>query len=274
MQRFMRFPGWKAKAMTLSYDDAVVFDKRLVSIMQTYGLKGTFNVNGGMLSDKFYRRMNEADAVELYKNSGMEVAMHGLDHAFLGGCTGADILKEYYEDKIKLEQTFGTIMRGGAYAFGVCNDEIVNVLKTLGVSYFRTTVSSNTFDIPTDWLRLQPTCKHNAENTFELLDKFLKCAPDKEYRAYPKLFYLWGHSYEYEDQNNWEIIEKFGQKTAEYDDIWHATNVEIYDYVKAYESLIFSAAGDKVFNPSATDVYLWLDQKRVLAKANTTTVIE
>ena len=26
MQKFMRFPGWKTKAMTLSYDDAVIFD--------------------------------------------------------------------------------------------------------------------------------------------------------------------------------------------------------------------------------------------------------
>ena len=274
MQRFMRFPGWKAKAMTLSYDDAVVFDKRLVEIMTRYGLKGTFNINGGMMSERFYRRMNEADLVALYHAAGMEVALHGLDHAFLGGGTGADILKEYYEDKIKLEKTFGTLMRGGAYAFGVCNDEIVNVLKTLGVSYFRTTISTNRFDIPTDWLRLQPTCKHTADNLFDLLDGFCSANPDKEYRAYPMLFYLWGHSYEFEDQNNWEIIEQFGEKVAEHEDIWHATNVEIYDYVKAYEGLIFSAAGDKVFNPSGTDVYLWANQKRVLAKANATTVIE
>ena len=274
MQRFMRFPQWKAKAMTLSYDDAVVFDKRLVEIMTRYGLKGTFNINGGMMSERFYRRMNEADALALYHAAGMEVALHGLDHAFLGGGTGADILKEYYEDKIKLEKTFGTLMRGGAYAFGVCNDEIVNVLKTLGVSYFRTTISTNRFDIPTDWLRLQPTCKHTADNLFDLLDGFCSANPDKEYRAYPMLFYLWGHSYEFEDQNNWEIIEQFGEKVAEHEDIWHATNVEIYDYVKAYEGLIFSAAGDKVFNPSGTDVYLWANQKRVLAKANATTVIE
>ena len=92
MQRFLRFPGWKAKAMTLSYDDAVIFDKRLISIMQKHGLKGTFNVNGGMLSHDFYRRMDKDEALALYQNSGMEVAMHGLDHAFLAGSTGADIM--------------------------------------------------------------------------------------------------------------------------------------------------------------------------------------
>jgi len=274
MQKFMRFPDWKAKAMTLSYDDAVIFDERLIAIMQKYGLKGTFNVNGGMMNEKHYRRMNEETAVKLYKNTGMEVAMHGLNHEFLRGGIGADVLKEYYEDKIKLEETFGEIMRGGAYAFGVYDDDIVHILKMLGLSYFRTTESSNSFDIPTDWLRLKPTCRHAADNLFELLDNFLAETPDKIYNAKPRLFYLMGHSYEFEDNDNWEIIEKFGKKVSEFDDIWHATNAELYDYVKAYEDLIFSANGDKVLNKSATDVYLWLDRKRILAKANSVTKIE
>ena len=274
MQRFMRFPGFKSKAVTLSYDDAVIFDERLIAIMQKYGLKGTFNVNGGMLSSKFYRRMDKEQAIALYKNSGMEVAMHGLDHAFLEGSTGADIVKEYYEDKLVLEREFGEIMRGGAYAFGVVNDEIVSVLKTLGLSYFRTTKASDGFAIPKDWLRLQPTCRHAAENLFELTESFLAAKPNSHYNAKPLLFYLWGHSYEFEDNNNWEIIERFGETVAAADDIWHATNAEIYDYTKAYEGLIFSAAGDKVFNPSPIDVCLWVNRRQVLAKANLVTEIE
>ena len=43
----MRWPGFLRKAVTLSYDDGVVFDKRLISIMDKYGLKGTFNINSG-----------------------------------------------------------------------------------------------------------------------------------------------------------------------------------------------------------------------------------
>ena len=274
MQRFVRFPGWKAKAMTFSYDDAVIFDERLIKLLRKYGFKGTFNVNGGMLSHEFYRRMNKEEAVALYQGSGMEVAMHGLDHAFLGGSTGADVLKEYYQDKIELEKTFGEIIRGGAYAFGVCNEEIVNVLKTLGVSYFRTTACTEGFDLPTDWLRWGPTCRHINEKLFELLDKFLAETPDKIYDAKPRLFCLFGHSYEFEDNDNWDLIERFCAKTAEHEDIWHATNAEIYDYVQAYEHLIFSAAGDRILNNSATDIYLWLDRKRVIAKANSITVIK
>ena len=41
------------------------------------------------------------------------------------------------------------------------------------------------------------------------------------------------------------------------DDIWYATNIEIYDYVKAYENLILSADCSAVYNPSSVDV--WID---------------
>ena len=41
----MRFPGGKAKALTLSYDDGVRQDKKLIEIFNKNGIKGTFNVN-------------------------------------------------------------------------------------------------------------------------------------------------------------------------------------------------------------------------------------
>ena len=43
---------------------------------------------------------------------------------------------------------------------------------------------------------------------------------------------------------------------GEMDDIWYATNGQIYDYVQAYQRLQFSAEGDFVYNPSAMDVYI------------------
>ena len=276
--KLMRFPDWKDKAMTLSYDDAVIYDERLIQIMQKYGLKGTFNVNGGCFA-RNARRMDEETAVRLYQNSGMEVAMHGFKHLTLTACNNAEIMNEFYQDKVELEKLFGVVMRGGAYAFGAYNDESVRVLQSLGVSYFRTVKSTHSFDIPTDWLQLNPTC-HHKDNIMELLAEFVgeteKRIPfqSKIEKRKAKLFYMFGHSFEFNDDNNWELIEGFGAKVAEYDDIWHATNSEIYDYVKAYDNLIFTAKGDKVLNLSPIDVYLWIDGQNVLAKANATTAID
>ena len=45
VSRFLRFPGGKSRAVTLSYDDGVVQDKKLMNIFDKYGLKATFNIN-------------------------------------------------------------------------------------------------------------------------------------------------------------------------------------------------------------------------------------
>ena len=39
----------KNKAITFSYDDGVTQDKRLIEIFNKYDLKGTFNINSGLL---------------------------------------------------------------------------------------------------------------------------------------------------------------------------------------------------------------------------------
>lgn len=44
---YIRFKDGKTKAFTLSYDDCVVQDKRLIEIFNKYGLKSTFNICSG-----------------------------------------------------------------------------------------------------------------------------------------------------------------------------------------------------------------------------------
>ena len=46
----MKFDG-KYKAITFSFDDGNQDDVRLVGILNKYGLKGTFNLNSGKLSE-------------------------------------------------------------------------------------------------------------------------------------------------------------------------------------------------------------------------------
>ena len=38
MDQFLRFPGFRLKALTLSYDDGTIHDRRLVEIMKKYGI--------------------------------------------------------------------------------------------------------------------------------------------------------------------------------------------------------------------------------------------
>ncbi|MEJ0000406.1 MAG: hypothetical protein WDO13_15365 [Verrucomicrobiota bacterium] len=61
------------------------------------------------------------------------------------------------------------------------------------------------------------------------------------WRSQLRLLYVWGHSYEFDRDKNWELIEQFGAKVGGRDDIWYATNIEIVDYCEALRRVEFSA---------------------------------
>lgn len=86
----------------------------------------------------------------------------------------------------------------------------------------------------------------------------------------PWLFYLWGHSYEFDNNSNWDVIEKFAEKMGGRDDIWYATNIEIYDYVNAYKQLIFNADGTVIYNPTAYDLWMRINEELFEIKAGET----
>lgn len=258
----MRFPEGKQKALTLSYDDGVEQDVRLIEIMQKNGLKGTFNLNSGRYPaqpvprepGKVHRRMTKESATSLYGGSGMEVAVHGLSHCFMDRLPSNLCLEEIVQDRKNLEEQFGTIVRGMAYPYGTFSDDLVQMLRYAGIAYARTTVSTEKFDVPKDWLRWNPTCHHKNSRLMELARDFAENRR-RNFRN-PWLFYLWGHSYEFEQDDNWPVIEEFASYMAGRPDIWYATNLEICDYVENWYRLIFSMDGSRVFNPTCCDLYL------------------
>lgn len=255
----MRFPEGKKKAVTLSYDDGVEQDIRLIEIMRKNGLKGTFNLNSGCFAPEgrvypkgtIHRRMPKAQCVSLYKENGMETAIHGLTHPWLEKLPEVICTYEILQDRRNLEKEFDTIVRGMAYPFGTYNDSVVETLKKCGIAYARTTVSTEKFEMPEDWLRMPATCHHNNPRLMELAKKFT----ETEVLNNPMLFYLWGHSYEFEADDNWNVIEEFAEYMGNRDDIWYATNLEIYDYAAAFKQLIFSADGSMVYNPTEKTLY-------------------
>ena len=93
-------------------------------------------------------------------------------------------------------------------------------------------------------------------------------------KQYLKLMYVWGHSYEFDNNDNWEVIEKFAQYVGGREDIWYATNGEIYEYVQAYNSLQYSADGHLVKNPTAVDVYIHYFGKPYVIPAGKTVELE
>lgn len=277
---YIRFPQFKNKALTLSYDDGVRQDKRLIEIMKKHGLKGTFNINSDLFEKEWdgkstSGRMTEREVLDLYVPAGMEVAVHGHKHLSLTNVSDEIATNDVLTDRKELERLFGQIISGMAYAYGSYDDNVVDALKHCGISYSRTVTSTGRFDLPADWLRLPATCHHNDPRLMQLANEFLaEPSSDRWWAQQARLFYLWGHSYEFDSNDNWQVIEEFSELVGGRADVWYATNGEIYNYLQACDRVKFSVDGTLAYNPSCLDVYFDMSGKRVVVPAGKTAVIK
>ena len=272
---YLRFPGGKAKCLTLSYDDVVEQDQQLCALMETYGIAGTFNINSGLYVEeghvfepgRVHRRMTEKAAVALYNRSPLfEVATHSYTHPYLEAMTPVQITQQILSDRMAIEQQFGCICRGHAYPYGTYSQQVIDCLRACGIVYARTIKATQKLTLPEDFLQWHPTCHHNSPQLMELAERFVSAPTNRR----PCLFYLWGHSYEFEADNNWSVIEEFFKKVGGRDDIWYATNIQVCDYIQAFRQLIWNAEGNRVYNPTATDLWLCLDRETYCIKAGQT----
>ena len=71
-------------------------------------------------------------------------------------------------------------------------------------------------------------------------------------------------AYEFDDYDNWNVIEEFAKAVSGNETIWFATNIEICKYVEAYKRLGYFADGKTVYNPTLID--LWMEDEGVTYK--------
>ena len=252
------YPQGKKRALTFSYDDGQKYDRKLVEIFNRYGMKATFHLNSGTLSasgdpsDMFVGR-NELR--ELY--AGHEVACHGVWHKNLAYQSAQGILRELAEDRKALEQLTGGFVQGLSYAFGCYSAEVENIARTVGIKYSRTVEDTKQFHVPMNFLEWHPTCHHEDPNLMELGKQLMNT---QDWQEIP-LMYVWGHSFEFGNKGNWDLMEAFCEQMAGNDSIWYATNMEICDYINAIRSLVFSMDGSRVYNPTLQTVWMTQDGK-------------
>ena len=273
--RFLRYPGGKPKAVTLSYDDGCMSDVRFSDVITAAGLKCTFNLSSTSA-------MSDEQIKEKILNRGHEVAIHCAHHRAPGAQSAIAGIKEVLECRLALEEKFDMIIRGMAYpdtgityfTNGATYENIKRYLMDLDVAYARTLGGDNKdFRLPNDWHAWMPTVRHANPEILEYIDEFVSFEMHPSVyvsRRYPRLFYLWGHSFEFDGANNWELLDTICDKLGNKEDTWYATNMEIYEYVKAYDSLIFSADETKIYNPTLSDIWLEIDGEVMCIKSGET----
>lgn len=218
----------KMKAVTFSYDDGIEQDIRLIELLDRYGLRGTFNLNLGLQdrritfrkSDLIVRHLDKADIPKVYANH--EIAGHTTTHPRLTELDSAAIREEIFACHDGLQQLTGRAVTGMAYPYGDYDDRVVDIARKLGVQYARTTTQCECFELPADPLRLTTTCRHANPKALDLARAFVESDPNR-----PQLFYLWGHSYEFDEFGTWDMIEEFCKTVSNRTDIFYGTNSEV-----------------------------------------------
>ncbi len=224
----------KKKALTFSYDDGVTQDIRMIEILDRYGLKGTFNLNSELLGHSGSLIRNGVEvrhdkvAPEQVRRvyEGHEVAAHTLTHPFLPRTEDDEVIRQVEEDRRRLSALCGYEVVGMAYPGGGINhDGRVEALirERTGIRYARTTDANARFSVQSDLIAFEPTVYHiDTDEMFALGERFLAYDGDA-----PALFYVWGHSYEFDAWNFWDRFEEFCAMMSEKDDVFYGTNREV-----------------------------------------------
>lgn len=225
----------KKKAVTFSYDDGVTQDIRLVEIFSKYNLKATFNLNSELLGKEgslirnggvrvAHTKVSAQDVRSVY--DGHEVAAHTLTHPALCTLSDEEVVREVEEDRLALSALCGYEVLGMAYpGGGVNHDARVERLirEKTGIRYARTTDASGSFAPQADRFAFAPTVYHlDTDAMFALGETFLASESEA-----PQLFYIWGHSYEFDAWDFWERFEDFCRMISGRDDIFYGTNREV-----------------------------------------------
>lgn len=238
------------KYFTLSFDDGLEQDKRLLGLMHKYGLKGTFNLNAGLFGTKGevkgigtigfqdcevgvrhhwpfsyvpHNRIPEDEIAQVYV--GMEIASHGFRHEALGKLDEEALHSAVNLNKVTLEKLVGTQIYGYAFAQGSTSTTAQSYLKSKGYRYARLVRPSKQFDFPAEPLALCPTCSCIDKDTPSLVERFIKTEAEER----DLLFYMWGHSYEFDyekGQASWLAVERLFERIASQNDIIFCTNIE------------------------------------------------
>lgn len=259
MNIYYTFPEGKTKAFTMSYDDGNLQDRRLVELLNEYGIKSTFNLNYGRLGTG--NILPKEEVVPLYQ--GHEIATHTMNHPVIGRCPMSETAKEILADRTGLELLTGQVIRGHAYPYGSYSGKITEMFRNLGIAYGRVVKCCPSFELPDNFMAWMPTCHHSDTN----LTDYAKFFTEFSKKQYLKLMYVWGHSYEFDwekDGNSWKSIETFCRHIGGKPDIWYATNIEIRDYMDAVDRLLFTAAANAVYNPSSQSVWLACGGERIV----------
>lgn len=256
------FPGGKPKAFNISYDDGVLQDVRFVQMLNRYGLKGTFNLNSGLMKTGFswvhengmtVTRLGEDVVCTLYE--GHEVASHTCTHPYMESLSEAEILGQMAADRYFLEKLLGREVKGFAVPFCYYSPLIAQCAREVGFEYARISEETNGFSLPEDPYWWRGGKFHWDEDLEDYVERFLKT--DEELA----LCQIVGHSYDLDVADMWDRMENLLCRVAQQEDVLPMTNLELARYTAGMKRAVITDGA--IRNESEVALWFRVDSKTV-----------
>lgn len=257
------YPGGKARAFNITYDDGVTQDVRFVELLNKYGIKGTFNLNSRLMEEEFEWRHESGLAVkrlppdavrELYR--GHEVASHSLTHPYMQGMDEGALMWEMGEDKKKLQQLFKREIAGFALPFDYYDARIAHCARLCGFEYSRCSDERYTYAPPEDYYWWAAGTYHVMPDFLPFVESFFHT--DTELA----LCQIVGHSYDLDVMGMWETMEDILRRVSEEESIISMTNIELVRYLKAMRAA--DVWDGFIRNNSAMELWFEIDGETIM----------
>lgn len=233
--------GTPKKYFTLSFDDGITQDEKIMEICRKYGFDSvTFNINSNLCGENWawvadmvncpglvHQRFTE----EQLKNgiyNGFDVAAHAANHASIKAfdTDPFGLYRELEKDADRIYRLTGTKPLGMAWPGGdteYTEKSVENVYRYTSLRYARGTTATHTFDLPRYFLRWLPTCSVVEPDLLQQAQAFLDAPCESD-----MLFYVWGHGYELDAFNLYDTLEQLIKMMSGRDDVVCVSNTEFY----------------------------------------------
>ena len=228
------YPQGKPKAFVVTYDDGVLQDRPFVALLNRYGLKGTFNLNSGLMESEFewthengsvIKRLSAKSAASLYQ--GHEIAGHSLTHPYMEHLNEEKLMAEMQTDKANLERLFGREVKGFAVPFDYYSQRIEHCARECGFEYVRLPKESRSFLPPEDTFNRMAGIFHLDTGLTDFVDTFLSVSDELAFCQ------IAGHSYDLDTENMWDVMEDIFRKISADSNVLSMTTIELIGYLRA-----------------------------------------
>ncbi len=209
--------------VTTSWDDGHVLDMKLATLLKRYGVTGTFYVAPENIEVPVEQRLTEEQIRTLAQD--FEIGAHTLTHQHLPTLTDKEAEREIRDSKTTLEDITGAPVTSFCYPAGKYRTEHVRMVADSGYTLARTvrrfalTPVQHPFEMETSvhtydhWLDVWNLACSVHCNPFTFLRLYRKwdaqaIALFDQARERGGVFHLWGHSWELDDRDGWERLER------------------------------------------------------------------